>query len=113
VVGALVFGLGAGSVALGAGCWPFWLSMVVLTLSELIMLPTGIALTARLAPPEMRGRYMGLVSLSWAIAGGIGPLLGGVLSDQVAPAATWVGGLVTGVLPAAGFAWLAGRLKEG
>lgn len=112
-VGALLFGLGAGSVVLGGGFWPFWASMVVLTLGELVTLPTGMALAARLAPAEMRGRYLGLFSLSWAIAGGLGPVLGGVLSDRIAPAATWYGGLAAGVMGAAGYVLLSGRLKEG
>ena len=111
-VGALLFGLGAGSVALGGGFWPFWVSMVLLTVGELVTLPTGMALAARLAPAEMRGRYMGLFSLSWAIAGGLGPVLGGVLSDRVAPVATWYGGLAAGAMGAVGYALLSGRLKE-
>ena len=48
-----MFGLDAVSVALGDGCWSVWLSMVVLTLGELITLSTAMALAARLALLEM------------------------------------------------------------
>jgi sugar phosphate permease len=53
---------------------------------------------------------MGFFSLSWGVAYGIGPVLGGVLSDQVAPVATWVGGLAAGLVAAVGFGVMARRL---
>lgn len=109
--GALFYAIGAGSVALGAGFAAFWLSMVILTVGELLMSPTATALAAGLAPVEMRGRYMGLFSLTWGVAYGIGPVLGGVLSDQIAPVAIWYGGLAAGLVAAAGFALMAGRLR--
>jgi MFS family permease len=56
------------------------------------MVPTASTLTANLAPPEMRGRYMGLYSLAWTTGLGLGPVVGGVLNDRVAPAAMWYGG---------------------
>jgi MFS family permease len=110
-VGAVFYGLGAGSVALGAGFPAFWLSMVVLTIGELMMSPTATALTATLAPPDMRGRYMGLFSLTWGVAYGIGPVLGAILSDRVAPVATWYAGLAAGLIAAAGFALLSRKLE--
>lgn len=63
-MGALLYGLGAGSVALGAGFWAFMLSMIILTFGELLLAPTGAAFSANLAPPEMRGRYTGLYGLT-------------------------------------------------
>jgi MFS family permease len=91
-LGALCYAIGVGSVALGSGFAGFWLSMVILTIGELIMVPTASTLTANLAPPEMRGRYMGLYSLAWTTGLGLGPVVGGVLNDRVAPAAMWYGG---------------------
>ena len=69
--------MGAGSVALGGGFWGFWLSMVILTIGELLIAPTGTAVAANLAPPDMRGRYMGLYGITWGVAFGIGPVIGG------------------------------------
>ncbi len=102
-LGALLYGLGVGSVALGAGFWAFMMSMIVLTFGELLLAPTGTAFSANAAPPEMRGRYMGLYGLTWSVAFGIGPVLGGWLNDNVAPVATWVGGLAAGLIGVAGF----------
>jgi MFS family permease len=105
-VGALFYALGVGSVAWGSNFATFLASMVVLTIGEMIMVPTSTALTANLAPVEMRGRYMGLYSLTWNIGFGVGPVLGGLLNDQIAPVAIWYGGLVIGLAGAVGFAVL-------
>ena len=102
-LGALFYALGVGSVALGASFWSFMMSMIILTFGELLLVPTGSAFAANAAPPEMRGRYMGLYGVTWSIAFGIGPVLGGWLNDNVAPAATWIGGLVAGLIAVAGF----------
>jgi MFS family permease len=101
--GALLYALGAGSVAWGSTFPAFLLSMIVLTLGELLLVPTANALTASLAPADMRGRYMGIYGLTWGVAYGLGPVLGGLLSDQIAPVATWYGGLLVGLAAAAGF----------
>ena len=108
-VGSLFYALGVGSVAWGTGFAGFLLSMVILTIGEMIMVPTSTALTANLAPPDMRGRYMGVYGLTWGVAMGIGPVLGGTLNDQVAPVAIWYAGLVLGAIAMAGFIVL-GRL---
>lgn len=102
-LGALLYGLGAGSVALGTGFWPFLGSMVILTFGELLLVPTGTAFAANAAPASMRGRYMGLYGLTWSVAFGIGPVLGGWLNDNIAPVMIWVGGLAAGLLGVAGF----------
>lgn len=110
-VGAVFYALGVGSVALGHSFPAFLASMVILTIGELIVSPTSTALAANLAPLDMRGRYMGIYSLTWGIGFGIGPVLGGLLNDRVAPQAIWYGGLVMGLVAACGFALLARRLR--
>jgi MFS family permease len=107
--GALLYALGVGSVALGQGFPGFWLSMVILTCGELLLVPTGTALAANMAPAEMRGRYMGLFGLGWGVAFGIGPVIGGLLNDNVSPTATWLAGALFGLAAAASFALLAVR----
>jgi MFS family permease len=107
-LGALIYALGVGSVALGAGFWAFWTSMVILTVGELLIAPTGTAYAANAAPPDMRGRYMGLYGLTWGVAFGIGPVFGGWLNDNVGPSATWIGGMLVGLVAVAGFLLLEG-----
>ncbi|MGC8782347.1 MAG: MDR family MFS transporter [Anaerolineae bacterium] len=101
--GALLYAAGVGSVALGRSFPAFVLSMAILTAGELLLVPTATALAANLAPAEMRGRYMGLFGMTWGIGFGIAPVIGGVLSDRVAPIAPWYGGLALGLSAAAGF----------
>jgi MFS family permease len=102
-LGALLYGIGTGSVALGRSFWGFWISMVILTVGELLLAPTGTAFAANLAPADMRGRYMGLYGLSWGVSFGIAPVIGGWLNDNVAPVAIWYAGLAMGLAAAAGF----------
>jgi MFS family permease len=109
-LGALLYALGAGSVALGHGFWGFWLSMVVLTCGELLLAPTGTAIAANLAPSDMRGRYMGLYGITWGASFGIGPVIGGFLNDNLAPVAIWAFGLAVGLAATAGFLLLGRRL---
>jgi MFS family permease len=108
-IGSLFYAAGVGSVAWGWSFSTFLFSMVLLTIGEMIMIPTSTALTADLAPPDMRGRYMSVYGLTWSIGFGIGPVIGGFLSDNLAPVATWYGGLVTGLAAAFGFLLLARR----
>jgi MFS family permease len=103
-VGALLYAVGVGSVAWGRSFPTFLASMVVLTFGELLLVPTATAYTATLAPAEMRGRYMGVYNLTWGVGYGLGPVIGGLLSDRMAPVATWYGGLGIGLAAVVGFA---------
>ncbi len=105
-LGALFYALGAGSVVLGQGFWAFWASMVILTIGELLLAPTGSAMAANLAPVDMRGRYMGLYGLTWGVAFGLGPVIAGLLNDNIAPAAMWTFAGLAGLAAALGFAVL-------
>ena len=109
-LGALFYALGTGSVALGQGFWAFWLSMVIMTTGELICTPTATTLVANLAPADMRGRYMSIYGLTWNVAQGIGPLYGGLLSDNIGPVFAWYGGLAVGMVSMGAFIVMAQRL---
>jgi len=111
-VGSLFYALGVGSVAWGWNFPTFLASMVILTIGEMIMIPTSTVLTANLAPLDMRGRYMGVYSMTWGIAFGIGPVVGGLLNDHIAPVGIWYGGLVIGLAAALGFFLMARRSQE-
>jgi MFS family permease len=64
------------------------LCMIVFTLGEMILMPTAAAYLANLAPPEMRGRYMGVSGLTWGSGLVFGPLCGMKLYAAV-PTAYW------------------------
>ena len=84
--------------------------MVILTIGELLIAPTGTAVAANLAPPDMRGRYMGLYGITWGVAFGIGPVIAGYLNDNVAPRAIWIFALAAGLMAATGFLLLRKKL---
>lgn len=102
-LGSLFYGIGVGSIALGASFGAFLASMVVVTIGEMVMVPTSTAFAANLAPVEMRGRYMGIYTITWEISSGIGPVIGGLLNDHISPASIWHGGLLMGLVAALGF----------
>lgn len=107
--GSLLYAMGVGSVALGQNFLGFLASMVIMTIGELVTIPTATTLTANLAPADMRGRYMSIYGLTWGIGTGLGPVIGGLLNDWIAPAAIWYGGLAIGLLGFLGFVILARR----
>jgi MFS family permease len=90
--------------------------MVVMTIGELIIVPTSSTYIANLAPVDMRGRYMSFYTLTWGVASGIGPVFGGFLSDLFGPKAIWIGGAIAGGMGVVFFQILARRavlLKSG
>jgi len=96
-LGLFFYAMGVGNVVFGTGFWGLWSSMVIITIGELILAPTGSTFASNLAPANMRGRYMSIYSLTWSMAIGTGPLLGGFLSDNFGPPATWIGGAIIGL----------------
>ena len=97
-IGAAFYGAAAIIIAVGTGFWFFWLAMVVMTIGELVMVPTATTFSANLAPPDKRGRYMSVHGMTNGIASGVGPLLGGALNDLVSPRSPWLaGGFISGL----------------
>lgn len=97
-VGSFFYAVAVGSVAIASGFWGFWFAMVIMTIGELILVPTSSTYAAQLAPIDKRGRYMSLYGLSWPVGAGIGPIFGGMLNDTLGPQATWYGGMTVSVI---------------
>lgn len=97
-LGTLLYGIGVGSIALGNSFWGFLISMVIVTIGELMVIPTASTYTANQAPENMWGRYMSLLALTWGAGSMVGPLLGGFLNDNFNPRAIWYGGGEAGIL---------------
>jgi MFS family permease len=112
MVGAVFYSLAVTSIAFGRGFWWFWGSMVVMTLGELLLMPTSSAFVANLAPTEKRGRYMSIYGLYWGVAAGTAPLLGGFLNDTFGPQTIWFGGGVVGLIGLLGFVLLSLKQKN-
>ncbi len=67
----------------------FALAIIIITIGEMIVMPTTQALAANFAPVEMRGRYMALFGLSWALPATIGPGAAGIILDNYNPNWLW------------------------
>ena len=76
----------------------FALNIVIITIGEMIVVPTSQALVAGFAPQAMRGRYMAVAGLSWAIPSTIGPGAAGYILDNYNPNLLWyIGGALCGL----------------
>ena len=91
VIGFLLFGIVTTFVL-------FALNIVIITIGEMIVVPTSQALVAGFAPEDMRGRYMAIAGLSWAIPSTIGPGAAGYILDNYNPNLLWyIGGALCGL----------------
>jgi MFS family permease len=76
----------------------FALNIVIITIGEMIIMPTSQALVAGFAPSDMRGRYMAIAGLSWTIPSTIGPGAAGYILDNYNPNLLWyIGGVLCGL----------------
>jgi len=107
-LGASLYAIGVGTIGWSDAYWRFALNIVVFTLGEMVLIPTGAAFVADLAPPHLRGRYMGAQGLASGIGFGVGPLLGGALADWLGASRAWPMLLVLGLISTAGFLGLRG-----
>jgi MFS family permease len=81
------------------GIYPLFIAaMVILTIGEMLVIPTSQALVALFAPADMRGRYMAVFSLSYQIPASTAPWAAGLILDNLNPNLVWyVSGLLSAV----------------
>ncbi|CAM5451719.1 MDR family MFS transporter [Streptomyces narbonensis] len=100
---SLLFALGTGATALVGSPVAFAATVIVWTVGEMIHVPTNAAATARLAPEHARGRYQGVMGMSWAVAGFIAPIAAGAIVDGPGPDVLWTATAAIGVAAAIGY----------
>lgn len=67
--------------------------MMLVTIGEMIVMPVSQSLAAWFAPETMRGRYMAVFGLAWALPSAIGPWAAGLIMDNYNPHwVWWIGG---------------------
>jgi MFS family permease len=108
---ALVMGIGFGLTAFAHVPWFYGLTVLIWTIGEMLNAPSNSATNAELSPPDMRGRYQGVFSLSWSAAAFVAPVLGGAVLENFGSAPLWLGCFAVSVLAAA-LNLLAGPARE-
>lgn len=97
---AVVMGVGFGLTAFAGTPWFYGLTVLIWTVGEMLNSPSNSTLIAELSPAELRGRYQGVFSLSWQIAGACAPILGGLVREHAGNDTLWFGCAAIGVLTA-------------
>ncbi|MFD0415664.1 MDR family MFS transporter [Streptomyces sp. NPDC127108] len=103
VLSSLVAGYGFGLTAFAGSVGVFALTVMVWTLAEIINAPTQTGLVVRLSPTHGRGRYQGMYTMSWAVAGLVAPLMSGFLIDRLGAEWLWGGCALVGTVAALGY----------
>ncbi|MFE9694434.1 MDR family MFS transporter [Micromonospora sp. NPDC005806] len=88
---ALVMGVGFGLTAFADAAWLYGLTVLIWTVGEMLNSPSNSTLIAELSPATLRGRYQGVFSLSWQVAGAAAPILGGLVRENIGNTALWLG----------------------
>ncbi|WP_433127476.1 MDR family MFS transporter [Micromonospora sp. CA-240977] len=97
---SVVMGVGFGLTAFAGTAWFYGLTVLIWTVGEMLNSPSNSTLIAELSPAELRGRYQGVFSLSWQIAGASAPILGGLVREHAGNDTLWYGCAALGALTA-------------
>jgi len=73
----------------------FMAAMVIITIGEMVGMPTSNVLAASFAPEDMRARYMAVFGLTWTVPSMIGPWAAGLVFDNFNPNYVWY---ISGIL---------------
>ena len=102
-LGSFFYMIGFGMFGFVASIWLFALALIVITIGEMVVMPTSQALAANFAPEAMRGRYMAVFGLAWSIPSIIGPSASGMVLDNFNPFTLWYVDAGIGALAVGGF----------
>ncbi|MDB5085903.1 MAG: hypothetical protein JWN30_2789 [Bacilli bacterium] len=92
--GTLLFAVGFGTISLSRGFWSLLASVLLITVGEMLVMPTIDSTVALFATEHTAGLYYGVASVAFGIGDALGNYLGG-----------WVMNTVNQGMPA-GFPWL-------
>jgi MFS family permease len=101
--GTALFLVGFGSYGLTPSVPLFVIATVLITGGEMLVVPTGQALTVLLAPEDMRARYGAIGYFNWIIAQSLGPVAGAAIMDRFDPRWVWYGCSILCAISMGGF----------
>ena len=90
----------------------FMLAMAIITIGEMVHIPTAQALVAFFAPEDMRARYMAAFGYTWAIPNAVAPILAGLIMDNYDARLVWYLAGLLSVVAATAFAFLYVKTKH-
>ena len=99
-LGALLYGIGFGMMAIMADLTPLIISIVVWTFGEMIFLPSAGVYVAEISPEKQRGEYMGYYQMTFSFAFMIGPWLGAEVLEHIGSSSLWTGCFALGAISA-------------
>ena len=102
LVALVLQGIGFGLTGLADDLPGHVLAIAVWTVGEVLSAGQLGALVAALAPPALRGRYLGVFGASFGLAGLVAPVLGTQVLARLGEPALWSGALLLSVLAGAG-----------
>jgi len=108
---AVIMGIGFGLTAYADTPVFYAVTVLVWTIGEMINAPANSTLLAELSPAALRGRYQGVFSLSWSIAGFGAPIVGGYIQENAGNSSLWLACAGIGVIVAVAQV-LAGPARE-
>jgi len=111
-LGTALFAIGFGAFGFATTYAMFVWAMVVITMGEMVVAPIEQALVARMAPEDMRGRYNAVFGFTWVIPGIVGPLLAGLVMDNLDPRWVWYAAGLIGLVAALGFVAMHRRVPQ-
>jgi len=111
-VGTVLYAVGFGMYGFVSVYPLFLVAMAVITMGEMLALPTSQALATQFAPEAMRGRYLAVFSFGSRIPAAVGPVLAGLVLDNADPRWLWRTDLVVGLVAAAAYALLQRWIRE-
>jgi len=111
-LGTFLYAIGFTMYGLFSSYIPFAVAMFIITVGEMVVMPTSQALVARIAPEDKRGRYMAVFGFAWAIPQAVGTLLAGLIMDNADPRWVWYGAGLLGLVGAAAFVLLRRRTER-
>lgn len=103
VFGTIFFIVGFTMIGFVQSVLLFMLSIILITIGEMITFPTNRVIAANFAPADMRGRYMAIYDLGWSLPAAFGPAAAGLILDNYDPDLLWYLGGILCAVSAIGF----------
>jgi MFS family permease len=97
-VASFVTAIGFGLFGLCDTTWQFMLSVAVWTIGEMMQTPMLAPIISEIAPPELRARYMGVLSIAFTGANAFGAPLGGLLLQHAGGRTLWTSAFFVALL---------------